>query len=299
MGFGVFLHRPDSVYDDVPSERYQFPKQYLQRARHCEGDWVLYLEPTKLPGTRGYFAAARVERIIPDPRDRDLYLAVIAAGSYLDFGTPVPFREDGEVLEAGLLNDRGRISGRAQAAVRPISPADFSRIVARGLADEEDLLPRNDAPDVADGFAEPRPDFLVPAPRRLLEALGNRKVRDRSFRKSVLRAYGERCAITGLRLINGGGRAEVEAAHIRPVEHDGPDDIRNGIALSGTVHWMFDRGLIGLSDDLGILVSRQVNDEGAIRAMINGSGRLIPPERTGDQPHPVFLDWHRRYCFKH
>ena len=91
----------------------------------------------------------------------------------------------------------------------------------------------------------------IPA-RERVNQLTNRAVRDRNFRKNVLRAYGERCAITGLRLINGGGRAEVEAAHIRPVEYDGPDIVSNGLALSGTAHWMFDRGLVGLADDLAI-----------------------------------------------
>ena len=65
-----------------------------------------------------------------------------------------------------------------------------------------------------------------------------------SFPPDRLRAYDARCAITGLKLINGGGRAEVAAAHIRPVEANGPDIISNGIALSATAHWMFDRGLI-------------------------------------------------------
>lgn len=86
-----------------------------------------------------------------------------------------------------------------------------------------------------------------------MKQLTNRAIRDRNFRKTVLKAYGERCAITGLRLINGGGRAEVEAAHIRPVEHDGPDIVSNGIALSGTAHWMFDRSLVSLSNDLKFL----------------------------------------------
>ena len=66
-----------------------------------------------------------------------------------------------------------------------------------------------------------------------------------------------------------------EAAHIKPVEHGGPDSIQNGIALSGTAHWMFDRGLIGFDDDLGILVSRQVNDRSSIDAMINKTGRAL------------------------
>ncbi|WP_368855610.1 HNH endonuclease, partial [Klebsiella aerogenes] len=53
------------------------------------------------------------------------------------------------------------------------------------------------------------------------------------------------------------GRAEVAAAHIRPVEANGPDIINNGVALSGTAHWMFDRGLFSLADNLEILISRQ------------------------------------------
>src|SRR6185437_2739831 len=107
----------------------------------------------------------------------------------------------------------------------------------------------------------------------------SRIVRDRVFRRVVLRAYGDRCAITGLRLINGAGRAEVEAAHIRPVEANGPDSIRNGIALSGTVHWMFDRGLITLRDDFEIVLSRQMNDPDGIRALFNETGRALVPNR--------------------
>lgn len=53
-----------------------------------------------------------------------------------------------------------------------------------------------------------------------------------------------------MKLINGGGRAEAEAAHIRSVEANGPDIVSNGLALSGTAHWMFDRGLLSLTDDL-------------------------------------------------
>jgi putative restriction endonuclease len=128
--------------------------------------------------------------------------------------------------------------------------------------------------------------------------LTSRAVRDKVFRRIVLRAYDQRCAITGLRFINGGGRAEVDAAHIRPVEHDGPDTIHNGIALSGTAHWMFDRGLICLSDDLDILISRQVNDIGGVQAFVNKSGRAILPLRVADHPHPRFLRWHRENCFK-
>jgi putative restriction endonuclease len=82
------------------------------------------------------------------------------------------------------------------------------------------------------------------------------------------------------------------------VQHSGPDTLHNGIALSGTAHWMFDRGLISLADDLEILVSRQVNDIQSVQAFISKSGCAIPPPRAADRPHPHFLRWHRETVFK-
>src|SRR3546814_7483993 len=103
----------------------------------------------------------------------------------------------------------------------------------------------------------------APFERRVEERLTRRPFRDAAFAKLVRDAYDATCALTGLRLINGGGRCEVEAAHIRPVGdgHGGPDSVRNGIALSQTMHWMFDRGLVSLTDDLEILVVREAIPE--------------------------------------
>jgi len=297
MGYGVFIHRSDSIYDDSPAERYQFPSQYLGRVQSCIGDWIVYYEPRKVAETRGYFAIAKIESVVPDPTASGMYLALIEPGSYLDFVNPVPFTDaSGAVIEQGVLNEQGRISGRAQSAVRPLSPNDFNRIVMLGLNESEPLLPR--AGEEAPGFGEQQVPFEFEQSRDRASFTVSRIVRDRIFRRTVLRAYSERCAISGLRLINGRGRAEVAAAHIRPVEASGPDIISNGIALSGTVHWMFDRGLVSLADDLKILVSRQANDPESIRALINLSGYARPPERPSDRPHPHFLQWHREHCFK-
>ena len=298
MAFGVFIHRHDSIYEDIPSEKYQFPKQYLSRAKNCEGDWVIYLEPSKVKKARGYFAIAKVKEIISDSQNEGMFLAIIEKGSYLDFGDPVQFSENGEVIEQGLLNNQGKISGRSQAAVRTISAPDFTRILDNGLFQDDNFLPRAANQSVNFGFHEDQAPFEVYSSRVRVEQLTNRAIRDRNFRKTVLKAYEERCAITGLRLINGGGRAEVEAAHIRPVEHKGPDIVSNGIALSGTAHWMFDRGLVGLSNELKILVSRHTNDPSAVRAMINQTGHLIAPERAFQRPRNEFINWHRQNCFK-
>ena len=298
MAKGVFIHRTDSIYDDSPAERYQFPRQYLSRVSPCIGDWIIYYEPSKVRDTRGYFAVAKVADVVPDPTARDMYLALVEPGTYLDFVNPVPFNGSAGPIEQGVLNEEGKISGRAQAAVRPISNADFNRIIDMGLADDETFLPRVDQLD-ENLVREERTPFVFEVERDRVANLGSRLVRDRLFRRRVVQAYDARCSITGLKLINGGGRAEVEAAHIRPVERGGPDIITNGIALSGTVHWMFDRGLIGLSDDLEILISRQANDPDGIRGMINRNGFAIPPTRALERPHPGFLAWHREHCFKH
>jgi putative restriction endonuclease len=301
MAFGVFIHRSDSIYDDTPAERYQFPRQYLSRVSACIGDWIIYYEPGKVVGSKGYFAVAKVERVIPDPVLPNMFVALIEPGSYLDFAQPVPFNGPLGIVERGVLNERGRLSGRAQAAVRPLSPADFNRIIDLGLAEENITLPRLGEleRDLRPFLSEEPSPFRYDEARERVSYLGSRIVRDRIFRRLIVNAYDARCAITGLKLLNGGGRAEVEAAHIRPVEAGGPDIVSNGIALSGTVHWMFDRGLISLGDDLEILISRQANDRESILNMAHKSGFASPPRRLADRPHPHFLAWHRDHCFKH
>ncbi|MFZ1679689.1 MAG: HNH endonuclease [Rhizobiaceae bacterium] len=298
MAHCVFIHRSDSIYDDSPAIQYQFPKQYLGRAAPSVGDWIIYLEPKKVRGSRGYFAIALLKQIIPDPMAQDMYLALIEPNSYLDFAEPVPFSEADGPIERGLLNHEGKLSGRAQSAVRPISVSDFNRIVERGLEDREPVLPREGTLDPPQFSEEGQAPFIFEKPRDRVLQLASRAVRDRVFRRIVLRAYNERCSVTGLKLINGGGRAEVNAAHIRPVEANGPDTLQNGIALSGTAHWMFDRGLISLGDDLQILISRHANDPDGVRAFVNRSGYAVPPDNDRERPHPGFLAWHREYCFK-
>jgi putative restriction endonuclease len=132
--------------------------------------------------------------------------------------------------------------------------------------------------------------------RPLIEMTLTRPFRDEAFRRHVCAAYGNRCALSGLKLINGGGRPEVQAAHIRPVASDGPDSIRNGIALSGTLHWMFDRGLVAVDDDGRILRASNLPED--VCRLIVPHGHLIVPEDGTMKPHPAFLRFHRENVFK-
>jgi putative restriction endonuclease len=297
MAHCVFLYRPDSRYNDSPSERYHFPKRYLSAAKAAEGDWVVFLESSKIKKSRGYFAVAKIAEISVDPDEPEHFFAHIQPGQYVEFSPPVPFNDGSGPIEAGLLNAAGQLGGNKQSSVRRLSNTDFSRILARGLTTDSDVLPRIDASD-ASGFAEEHTPFVFEEYSERVKVELSRVVRDATFRRLVLQAYGERCAITGLRFINGGGRAEVNAAHIRPVEHGGPDAVQNGLALSGTAHWMFDRGLIGLQDDYKIIVSRHVNDLESAHSFINKTGFAHVPADNRLCPSNKFLDWHRKNILK-
>ena len=297
MAYGIFIYKPGSGYNDSPWKQYQFPKRYQTPARKCEGDWVVYFEPTRANQPRGYFATARVAEIVPDPRESDRFLAIIEPGTYLDFGEPVPFRLRGTVVEERLLNDQEELSGRRQWSVRELDPADFARIVSLGMGLDRADEQLDGLGILADGNSEVQFPSKHPPAERTVHLLTDDCIRERNFQRTVLRAYGKRCAITGLQLINGCGRAEASAARIRSSDQGGPDATNNGIALSGTARWMFERGLVSLEDDMTILVSHQSNDPDSIRAMINRSGRLKLPTRPSERPGAEFVVWHRENRF--
>ena len=81
------------------------------------------------------------------------------------------------------------------------------------------------------------------------------------------------------------------------MEHRGPDSIRNGLALSGTFHWMFDRGLISVDDDYSLLLAKDRLPD-SIDRLLGGNEHLLLPRRPDLRPHPEFLRWHRDHVFK-
>jgi len=294
---GVFVTGPFSDYGDDPPHFYRFPSQWLNAAQRVVGDWIVYQEPRRAGG-RGYFAVGKVQSIVADPKEAGMFLALIEPGTFLEFGRDVPFQLDGRAVERGLLDANGRLNnGRAVQSIRPISNADFNRIVELGLMDAEPEMPRvGQLEPVASMLGETGQEpFEGPVDRATI--LVSRKFRDARFRRAVLHVYEGRCALTGMRLVNGGGRLETEAAHIMSVGDGGPDRETNGIALSGTVHWMFDRGLISLSDDGEILLSRKINDIEGVEKIIYPDRHARLPASAAHRPHSRYLQWHRTECF--
>ncbi|WP_413868099.1 HNH endonuclease [Albidovulum sp.] len=291
MAKAVYVASSHSAYKDRPGEWYHFPNMYLGNVARSVGDWVIFYQGRR-GGVAGYYAVQRVERIVSDPSDDTHSYAMLDRASELSFERAVPrFRSDGRPYETGLP----RMGGNNTWSVRLISESDFAAIIAEGLRSDPvpDALPREGAPI---GLSDPGQEPFLGPDRQMI--LTSRAFRDQSFARQVRRAYAGRCAMSGLELRNGGGRPEVEAAHILPVEERGPDTVRNGLALSGTIHWMFDRGLVSVDADNALLIAR-----GSIAAEVAGrlfvpDRRLIVPSDPSLRPHPAYLDWHRQHRFK-
>ncbi|SMX38322.1 HNH endonuclease [Maliponia aquimaris] len=297
MANAVFIQNPDSIYRDRPGEAYNFPAQYLGMVEETLGDWVVFYEGKK--GRFGYVAVQRVAAITGDPERDGWYFAHLDRASLLQFESLVA-RVDtaGRVYEERLGGPDGRpfSGGLNTSAVRRLTPQEFARIVNAGLTEivDEDALPRQVKPQFDD---EQVPFHPAPLARDRVRLLTERPYRDAAFQRMVKRAYGGRCAISGLSLRNGGGRAEVQAAHIRPVRDKGPDIVQNGLALSGTLHWMFDRGLISVAEDMSILVSHNKVPGEVVGRLIHPRQRLLLPRDRRDQPHPDYLRYHRENVF--
>lgn len=289
MTKAVLTLSPSSVYDDLPEQRYHFPKTYLRQMEAAIGDWVIYYEPrrtgggTNSGGRQAYFAIAMVKQVRPDLFNDGYYYADVH--NYLPLYSSVPFREGDFYYESMLKRADGKTSkGAFGRAVRSIPDDEYVRIIqlgfSRSLADWE----------VADN------GYMIREERPLIEQIIQRPFRDQAFRQHVRHAYDNTCAITGLKLINGGGRPEVQAAHIVPVEKSGPDSVRNGLALTGTVHWLFDRGLITVDDSFHLVVARKGLPDGT-HGLVEHGRKLRLPEDLNSRPHSSFLRWHRENVF--
>lgn len=280
---GILVVRRNGSYKDIPGVRYHFPKNlYLKDILELRDRLVLLYEPRRggtsesSGGRMGFVGFAFVDNVWDDLDDATH--AFLGYRMYTEFIRTVP------------LSTTSVHAKSLQNAVRPVSYAEAEEVVRQGL-----LLQSDEGIRVGLVDAE---ELLDTPERRSQEIVTNRLVRDASFRFRVVeQAYDGRCALTGVRMTNGYGRAEVDAAHIQPVANGGPDSTRNGIALMKSMHWAFDRGLLGLSDSGHILTVDRGLD-GTVAKLLPDDRRAFLPEKADLRPHHAFLAWHRDHVFK-
>jgi putative restriction endonuclease len=147
-------------------------------------------------------------------------------------------------------------------------------------------------------------DLDVPA----LDLAGSERVsstiqlrpRRRGFAEEVLRAYAYQCAMCGFDGALGHYPVAIEAAHVRWHSQQGPDEMANALALCALHHALFDLGVLGITEDRRIRVSRLYvarNETGQAMDTLAGKPLLIPRPR---QPtvDVVYISWHHRQVFK-
>jgi len=119
-----------------------------------------------------------------------------------------------------------------------------------------------------------------------------KKLRDTSFTRRVLTAYGNRCAFSGIQL------KMVDAAHIIPVSDDtSTDETFNGVALSPIHHRAYDGGLITFDDRYRVAVNedrcdhlRDIGFDGGLKAFLAGLRPVINvPPAVADRPHVDYI----------
>lgn len=134
---------------------------------------------------------------------------------------------------------------------------------------------------------DPGRPFVRTTRRTRRAATTNRVHRDAGFTFRVLHRYGARCAISGIPV-----KEVLDAAHVIPVADGGPDDERNGILLSATLHRAFDAGLWALNP-----ATRAIELDPRVRP---DDLRLVTLRLRPDAPYPhdEALTW-RYQQFRH
>lgn len=126
-------------------------------------------------------------------------------------------------------------------------------------------------------------------------------VRSGRFKREVLNAYNNTCAISGLNIYV---RSEqtvsmLDTCHIIPFSETHDDTISNGIALTPTLHRAFDRGLIGINGNYKVVVSSQFSEK--TQSSYNLSQfegkRIHLPRRLSSRPDVAKLEVHLNTYF--
>jgi putative restriction endonuclease len=119
------------------------------------------------------------------------------------------------------------------------------------------------------------------------------------FRKNVLFAYGNRCAITGYGVEFLNQMPGLEAAHICWPQAGGNDQVSNGIAMNSLSAKLFHLGLFGIDNHLKVIVSGSAKElpNSGVLSKIHGKTIRIPTE-DASRPNLASLEWHMRWVFK-
>ena len=128
-----------------------------------------------------------------------------------------------------------------------------------------------------DAILEPyNPSNFEDARKKTLREIRERRGQQ-NFRKSLLNAYGNRCAISACSIID-----VLESAHICPYRGPDTNKVWNGILLRADLHTLFDCGLIAINHETMRVRISPLLTESEYWCFHNQ--RLNLPQKTADRP---------------
>lgn len=125
--------------------------------------------------------------------------------------------------------------------------------------------------------------------------------RDPQFRERVLIAYEYRCAMCGYDGMMDRAAVGLEAAHVRWWSDGGPDTVDNAVSLCSLHHVLFDKGVLGVSTDHEVKVSKRfVARSASARSIVLdlAGAPLLEPQAGEPGPADANLDWHAALVFR-
>lgn len=290
----VFDINPDKGYNPSDCD-YRYPASkhdFHNIATAAVGDMILFRETAS--GKNGYVAVSELIKVEPDPQNLEHFIAHLSEPNEFKHVVPFVTVDPPQVFERPLekhlrKENPAKAVGAAvfSKSIRELDELDFANILRVGQPTHLNIRKITENIQLLKA-AEQSESSL----RRKILHNQNRLVRDASFRKIVMEAYKYTCAVTGFKIIDDNYNTETEAAHIKPVADDGPDIVQNGIALSSTCHWLFDRHLISIQDDYTLLVKEDMVPE-ELNRIFNAGGKINLPKDKKLWPLLEYIQLHR------
>jgi len=184
-----------------------------------------------------------------------------------------------------------RANGEIAIAFRPEFFVDYARQASRLHGQKGKIGEYLEALNNVAALTEEDVASIPPERAEILTTI-RKKVRAQDFRKRVLSAYENRCAMCGVQL------RLIEAAHILPVAApESTDETRNGIALCSLHHTAYDRNLVSFAEDYRIEVSHAESVELRNAGFAEGietfqaalQPKIILPASASNYPHVHYV----------
>jgi hypothetical protein len=167
----------------------------------------------------------------------------------------------GKVADLDYAGDHARYNeGRFEIGIMRLTFADVSRTAIEKVEWGENADAKFEIADV-EWYEHSMPlvelgtfnPFDVKDGRKQIEQMVTLRQGQPAFRKTLMKAYEGRCAITGCTIPD-----VLEAAHISPYLGELTNHVTNGLLLRADMHTLFDRGLIKIDREYRIIASDDV-----------------------------------------